>query len=488
MVLARTVIIVPPLIKYTSGPLLGPSLLQSAARRGGHECSILDLNAHFLHSRAPKRTKHGVFIGDHDKPVGENSLNEIEKEFMSKYILPGLCREIDYAGDDDALQRRVKFGFLTHEEIQTAATAMLSSSFGTWARRAISQHQQLTPDVVGVSLLHAGQVIPATALSMMARMLWPDSLVVWGGPHISGLGEKTLSEDLRQRSFAADLFVTGHAEKTFVDILDDVARGGYTSRGVPLVVSGTRGATTFSPTFDEDNLDLYDSPLTLPAQSSLGCSYGKCAFCTYPAIEPTPSRLGLETSVGVVADMANKLGASVSIKDSLVTSRRLCEIGDCIANRAQWSACTKLSSRLDLDTLSGLRLSGLATLEVGLESLLPETQKRIGKVQPQSLYEELVSNVAKVPGLTLVVNYMTGFPWEQSQEALAKREEARAILSRHLGTKRARIESNEFELERLAPMARSPERYDIDMRSVKSWPWASVLEWQKQAATSRRNP
>jgi hypothetical protein len=487
MAMARTVLIVPPLIKYSSGPLLGPSLLQSAARRGGHECSILDLNAHFLQPRTPKRTKHGVFIGDHDKPVGENSLNEIEKEFMSKYILPGICREIG-DDDDDGLQRRVQFGFLTHEEIQTAATTMVSSSFGTWVQRVISQQQQVIPDVVGLSLLHAGQVIPATALSMMARMLWPDSLVVWGGPHISGLGEKTLREDLRERSFAADVFVTGHAEKTFVDILDDVARGAYKSRGVPVVVRGTRGVTILSPTFDDANLDLYDSPLTLPAQSSLGCSYGKCAFCTYPAIEPTPTRLGLESSVGVVADMAKTLGASVSIKDSLVTSRRLCEIGDCIANRAQWSACTKLSSRLDLDTLSGLRLSGLATLEVGLESLLPETQKRIGKVQPQSLYEEFVSNVAKVPDLTLVVNYMTGFPWEQSQAALAKREEARAILTRHLGAERARIESNEFELERLAPMARYPELYGIDMRNIASWPWASVLEWQEQAAKGRNDP
>jgi hypothetical protein len=478
---------VPPLIKYTSGPLLGPSLLQSAARLGGHKCEILDLNAHFLQPRAPKRTKHGMFIGDHDKPIGKNSLNEIERDFMSQYILPGICHDND---DDDDIQRRVKFGFLTHEEIKTAATTMVSSTFGSWVRRLVSQqHQeQEPPDVVGVSLLHAGQVIPATAISTMARMLWPDALVVWGGPHISGLGEETLQEDLRERSFAADLFVMGHAEKTFVDILDNVARGGYKykSRDMPVVVSGTRGATTVPPTFE--NLDLYDSPLTLPAQSMLGCSYGKCAYCTYPAIEPTPSRLEMQTSVGVVAEVASKLGASVSIKDSLVTSSRLCEIGDCIANRAQWSACTKLSSRLDLDTLLRLRRSGLATLEVGLESLLPETQKRVGKVQPQLLYEEFVSNVAKVPGLTLVVNYMVGFPWEQSQEALSKREEARAILTRHLGSERARIESNEFELERLAPMARSPERYDIDVRNIKSWPWASVLEWQKYGIKSRDNP
>jgi hypothetical protein len=45
-----------------------------------------------------------------------------------------------------------------------------------------------------------------------------------GRPHISGLGEKTPREDLRERFFAAGMFVTGHAEKTFVDILDNVAR------------------------------------------------------------------------------------------------------------------------------------------------------------------------------------------------------------------------------------------------------------------------
>jgi hypothetical protein len=100
----------------------------------------------------------------------------------------------------------------------------------------------------------------------------------------------------------------------------------------------------------------------------------------------------------------------------------------------------------------------------------------IGKKQPLSLYDDFVRNVAQVPDLTLVVNYMVGFPWEDKAEALAKLAETRAILlDGGLGPRRGRVELNTFELERLAPMARFPELYGID--KITRWPWASVLEF-----------
>ena len=182
-------------------------------------------------------------------------------------------------------------------------------------------------------------------------------------------------------------------------------------------------------------------------------------------------------SVGTVADMASKIGASVSIKDSLTTATRLDAIGSCIQGRARWSAYTKLSSRLDSQLLTKLHREGLATLEVGLESLLDETQKRVSKVQPPCMYEHFVRDVASVPDITLVVNYMVGFPWESPDEALAKLDEARRILEKHLGGEKACIELNSFELERLAPMARFPEAYGINR--VTAWPWASVLEFEQ---------
>jgi radical SAM superfamily enzyme YgiQ (UPF0313 family) len=410
---------------------------------------------------------------------------------VTQNVLPGLPSSFfSDAHDDDAMHKRVQFGFLTHDEVKSAATAMAASSFGGWVREMLSmqsQQQQIqrsnndnddNPQVVGLSLLHAGQVIPALAVSMVARTLWPQALLLFGGPHISGLGLK--QKDVAELSYAADVFITGHAEQTFTDLLDKVGASSgdgwktrNTNNSMPILMSGKSGESTVSPTFE--NLELYDSPLTLPAQSTLGCAYGRCTYCTYPAIEPKPVKHDLSRSVGSVVDLAVQLGGSVSIKDSLATSSRLCAIGDHIGGRVPWSACTKLSTRLDLATLSRLQNSGLATLEVGLESLLPDTQKQIGKLQPQELFEQFVDDVANVPHITLVVNYMVGFPFEDSVAAYAKLDETREILENRLGSERACVELNKFELERLAPMARFPELYGI--ASVRSYPWASVLEY-----------
>jgi hypothetical protein len=43
---------------------------------------------------------------------------------------------------------------------------------------------------------------------------------------------------------------------------------------------------------------------------------------------------------------------------------------DCVSGLVPWSACTKLSNKLDRGTLNTLHTGGLAAPEVGLESLL----------------------------------------------------------------------------------------------------------------------
>ena len=53
--MTRSVILVPPLIKYSAGPLLWPSLLKSAARLGGHQCQVVDLKAMYIKPRVSKR-------------------------------------------------------------------------------------------------------------------------------------------------------------------------------------------------------------------------------------------------------------------------------------------------------------------------------------------------------------------------------------------------------------------------------------------------
>ncbi|MBL8618295.1 MAG: hypothetical protein JNM72_21960 [Deltaproteobacteria bacterium] len=65
-------LIVPPLLKYAAGPLLGPALLAGAGRSAGHDVQVLDLNIRFLraHLGPVNCTDPARVFGDHARPAG----------------------------------------------------------------------------------------------------------------------------------------------------------------------------------------------------------------------------------------------------------------------------------------------------------------------------------------------------------------------------------------------------------------------------------
>jgi hypothetical protein len=216
----RALIVVPPFIKYNAGPLLGPHLLQAAARSHGHSCSVLDLNALWIQRHVAKqqtptsedglittdratvqRRLKPMFQGDHNKPL-DNTLSEVEQTWNSLLLSSAALKKHNgqacYSSPD--FVRRLQNGFFDHEEMKQSASNLAFSPFGEWAQRQVCSASLLVGcddstcsgsiDLVGLSLLHAGQLIPAAAISLLARRLWPQATIVWGGPHISGLGEE----------------------------------------------------------------------------------------------------------------------------------------------------------------------------------------------------------------------------------------------------------------------------------------------------------
>jgi hypothetical protein len=152
--------VVPPFLTYSAGPLLGPSLLQAAARRNGYHCRLLDLNALWIRSKIvvvrkathqPLDFARPIFVGDHDKPA--SVLSSSEKEFFSEYILPSLKQlsttprgdnhgigAFDSTVDTDgSLLRRIQFGFLGHDEVEPAASFLASSAslIGPWLKQQL---------------------------------------------------------------------------------------------------------------------------------------------------------------------------------------------------------------------------------------------------------------------------------------------------------------------------------------------------------------
>lgn len=450
--MASAILLVPPFLKVAYGPLLGPAMLLGAARRAGHEVRLHDLNAIWIRERLPAnaRPQARSFVGDHDRPA---AFSDMHRAFIKELAL--------------AEPRS------THDAVNDAAKHLASGPFGAWVTAQLSR--QCAPDVIGVSVMYRDQIEPALAITLIARRLWPNALIVWGGAHVTALRDDIAIDTRYDCGGTIDRFVFGYAEQTWVDLLDAIKQRGPLPEEV-----GQAGCRRWRPARDDgsvipmfDDVAAYDPKLlTLPIQSSRGCTYGACAYCTYPSIEGAPRELPW-SAIGPVIERAIELGAALSFKDSLLEGERLEDIAAHIAGRVAWSACTKLEATLP-ERLNRLAAGGCTTLEVGLETLHPEAQALIKKRQKQVTFDAFL-DAATSAKIAVVVNYMTGLPTVdpvEEQRCMAIVEAALRVRSLLVW----KLEHNTFQLERLSPMAQAPEGFGMDV--TQSSPWSSVLTWE----------
>ena len=461
------IIVVPPFLKYAAGPLLGPATLIGAARSAGIPVRSIDMIIDFIRS-AVDPLAEGLdlpdFYGDHSK---QSFLEVAERRFWDD-LQSAFGRHSELSLSD------IKRGWYSHSQLARATERMPDLELGRFLRTEFSRG---TPcHLYGVSVMWAGQVPPALALSRIAKTEWPGVRVVWGGAHIAAIA--TVVGKDRDFGRWVDGFLPFHCERSFVELLSSASRGGFACKGLITPGSGMPSERPLSMTPPPNpvftGLYKYGYPkLMLPIELSAGCPYAKCSFCTYPAVEGSYIRYPLE-GLHRTLEVAVRKEAAISFKDSLLPTPMLRAIALVVGGKVEWSACTKLAPSLDSDTLSLLARNGCRTLEVGLESLNLETQRRIDKVQPVELLDRFLAGAASA-GISVVINYITGFPWEDAGEADGVLQELKEHI-KGFGGLVARVEQNRFNLERLSPMAAKPEKYNI--RIARSWPWSSILDWR----------
>lgn len=462
--MSQGLLIIPPLVKYTAGPLLGPALLAGAARDAGHTVDVLDLNIRlFRSSMTPEAEFSSDFAGDHDKPRA--LIRSTTQSFIDQ---TGSCLPSDpsrLTGMDSTLNLPHSF-----QAIDNAAEKFLKTKIGLKCLSYVTRLKQ--PDFVGFSVLFSDQVLAAIALSRFMKTFWPGTPILWGGAHISALATE-ISLDARYGNYV-DGFIAGYAEETLVEILNALddesalpgevfkAGGGYAPRA--------KERFDIEPAFTD--LHLYGIPrLTLPTQTSRGCAYARCLYCTYPSVEGLYRAKDFDQLKSVVA-MAESSGAVVSIKDSLVVPSRLEAIAKIAGGRVLWSACTKLNNAFTSKFLTQLKELGCQTLEIGVETLDPQGQVLIDKIQSRGLLLSVMDSAA-IAGLPLVLNYITGFPGLSYEAEQAGLNWLKEIAEDRAPDFKYKIEHNYFQLERRAPLTHSGL-----LRVTKSWPWSSVLEWE----------
>lgn len=466
---ATSLLLVPPFLKHFGGPMAGPAYLKGAGERAGHTVEVLDLNREWIMERITSAHTSGQIKGDHDKPSKElNRLYQEWQELCAAHwptIVPANERE----------SRTVVLS-ASHEEVVGCAAKMAAGSFGEWVRQRLEK--AVRPDMVGLSVMFSGQIIAALAVTKVIHAVWPGVPVVWGGAHVTALAEP-ISKDMAYGE-GIDGFVVGYAEKTWVELLDAVA--GHQPWPKEVFKAGTSSQRakedgTTVPAFD---LSFYgQGSLTLPVQASRGCAYGKCSFCTYPKIEGKHRKLSMSALEPVIEQAAAR-DAVVSFKDSLLVPNQLRDVGAVIKGRVTWSACTKLHSSFDRETMRRLYGEGLRTLEIGLETLDEASQGIINKPQSPALLRSFLDAAAEA-GVAIVINYMTGLPGADAREEQHWLDVVRTEVATRPALK-AMIEHNTFQLEMISPMGLNPSAYGIEV--TRRWPWSSLLEYRISQASA----
>jgi radical SAM superfamily enzyme YgiQ (UPF0313 family) len=330
------------------------------------------------------------------------------------------------------------------------------------------------PDLVGITVPYNSSVYYGLKLAQVFKRLAPNLTVAMGGAAIDSQVYAVTSDPFYFQ--VLDYVMVGEGEVQFPRMADALARGEKPTEVNNLrwlKEDGTVGATELVlvtdlnsvPGPDFSSLPLSDYLLPDPVatfQTSRGCYYGKCTFCS----EIFRKGFRIRRPEIVVEDMVaiyEKTGIRhFQLWDSLAPPKTLKRIALEIKARGlpfEWMAETKFEKPYkDEDTMRTLAEGGCTFLLFGFESASSKVLDLIDKGNNLDDVEQILALMKKY-GIRAGTSWFIGFPSETEAEA--------DLTYDFIGTRRDRIQfsnyTRTYDISSDTIVYEHPERFGVEI-------------------------
>lgn len=333
--------------------------------------------------------------------------------------------------------------------------------------------------LLGISIIHVGQVIPGLTLARLLRERYKDLHIVIGGSvfnrHADLLDNKRL---LFEKFFHSIVLFEGEHP---LDCLVSHLKEGKSLHTVPNLIHLDNGKVVRNPSakslpydqlkcpnFDHFPLEKYLMPFpVLPYMSSRGCYWGKCTFCTHSFIYDSYYRKENEVRVAEELDYLGKRYKTryFTFSDEAISPnafRRLSS--EILARKVDMRALGMIKFESDNvetpELFKDMHRAGFIMLFFGLESANDRILSIIEKGADQATEKLVLENSSKA-GIWNHLYLFFGFPTETREEA----EDTIHFVVQHSETGSGSIHSagqSIFTLEKDSAVYHHPEKFKID--------------------------
>ncbi len=292
-----------------------------------------------------------------------------------------------------------------------------------------------SPEIVGISITHTSDFVPAFTLASIIKSEEPEIHVVLGGATLTEVAYR-LAKNLPLWNYF-DSLVLGPGEQAFSQLIERIQTGRDLSQ-VPNVMYKEKGSIKESDRLHEFDINDACTPeyvsvrpnSGLPLETASGCYWGKCIFCYYPKIGSSTLSSRYEKKrvrrLELVLDDIRKLKewydpVYIGFTDSSLHPRRLEQIVEqnlMSGKKTHFTAFVRFEKEFtDPEFCQKLANGGFVGGQVGLESGSPRVNDIINKGIELDDARIIMKNCYQA-GILVHLYAVVGVPGETREEAL----------------------------------------------------------------------